>query len=480
MKQLPTDLHALERSTAIYRNLMYHRVLILEPIRQMAFRNMRHLSSTISELHKPQNHNVDSTESREWIGQIQDRMLSDQGTEPSVLNRVLVHKATFTPVKLYMALLYAEIESLIDWNSEYPLSDNIDLSEFLRDQHDFIKLSKRFRHGILHPNEQSTPSEEAWVLSGFQNELPEVQLTVDSIADGLRATLCQDLASALKRLTEIQRWHCYWSFSTWLSEDEATLLNNETYNQLTQEFERMEKEYERICLEVESTELTAAQLDTNRRIFQCMANLHKPANYDVLGEENIQPKMNIRFFRRVAFSETTLPRIIAEDRHVRNVVNNLPNYNFIIDAVGILLNETMERVTFATTGTPGRSNDHVLSAMEHLTFYESQSIAGLAKVCVTLLYGLVQAYRNILKGNPQIADHCIDTVIDDEATAETIRNFRNVVFHVADPKLDPYQLDDLASYVAPEAEEALFNGCSMFLGSISAYAQSNGLECEPE
>ena len=63
-------------------------------------------------------------------------------------------------------------------------------------------------------------------------------------------------------------------------------------------------------------------------------------------------------------------------------------------------------------------------------------------------------------------------MIDDEATVETIRNFRNVVFHVADLKLDPYELDDLASFVALEAEEALFNGFSMFLGSISAYARS--------
>ena len=464
MKQLPSKLHSLERGTVIYRNLMYHRVLILEPIRQMAFRNMRHLSRAITDLPKPENNNVNSTESSTWIAQIQDRMLKDQGVEPSDLNRILVHTATFTPVKLYLALLYAEIEYLSDLNDVYPLTNNTALSEFLQSQNDFIEPSKQFRHGILHPNEQSTPWEEAWVLSGFQNELPEMQRTIDSIADGLRATLRQDVESALKELPGFQQWHCYWGFLTWLSDDEATLLNDATYSQLNQEIDRMGKEYERICLEADSTALTPPQLETNKRVFQCMANLHLPGTNDVIGEVNVQPKMNVRLFKRVEFSETAPPNVTVGDRYLNNVVNNLPNYNFIIDGVGVLLNETLERVPIAEGGAPQRTNDRILSAMEHLTFYERQTIAGQSKVCVALLYGLVQAYQNIRKGNPQIANQSIDNVIDNDAVVETIGKFRNIVFHVADPKLDPYQLDDEASYVAPEAEEALFTGLSMFLG----------------
>ena len=479
MKQPLSELQALERSTAIYRNLMYHRVLILEPIRRMAFRNMRHLSSAIAELPKPKNENIGSNDSSAWTKQIQDRMLKDQGREPSDLNRVLVHTATFTPVKLYLALLYAEIESLTNRKSEYPLFNNTDLSEFLLDRTDFIERSKQFRHGILHPNEQSIPSEEAWVGSGFQNELPEVQRTVDSIADRLRATLRQDIDSALEELPEFQQWHCYWGFLTWLSDDESTLLSDATYGELIREIDRMGKEYERICREADSTELTAVQLDTNQRILQCMTNLHMPNIHDVLGEVNVQPKMNVRFLRRVEFSETLPSGVTVGDRHLSNVISNLSNYNFIIDAVGVLLNETMERIPLGDASTPEGSNDRIPAAMELLTLYERQSIAGLAKVCVALLYGLVQAYGNVRKGHPQLANEDIDNVIDDEATVETIRNFRNVVFHVADLKLDPYQLDDLASFVAPEAEEALFNGFSMFLGSISAYARSNERDLPP-
>ena len=54
-----------------------------------------------------------------------------------------------------------------------------------------------------------------------------------------------------------------------------------------------------------------------------------------------------------------------------------------------------------------------------------------------------------------MANQLIDAVIDDEATKTTIRNFRNVVFHVACPADDPYQLDFDASHVAPGTPEGI-------------------------
>ena len=75
--------------------------------------------------------------------------------------------------------------------------------------------------------------------------------------------------------------------------------------------------------------------------------------------------------------------------------------------------------------------------------------------------------------NHQI-DYIINDHINDHEKITVMRNSRNVVFHVAEPTLDPYRLDDLASYVGPETEQHLFVGFSMFLGAIAAYATSNG------
>ena len=112
MNAQPADLQTLHFRTTVLRNLIYHRVLILEPIRRMAFRNMRHLSDAMADHPVPAHAEVGSVEFNKWVRELQDRMLRDQGSESSELDRVLIQIATFTPVKLYLGLLYAEIEYL--------------------------------------------------------------------------------------------------------------------------------------------------------------------------------------------------------------------------------------------------------------------------------------------------------------------------------------------------------------------------------
>ena len=109
--------------------------------------------------------------------------------------------------------------------------------------------------------------------------------------------------------------------------------------------------------------------------------------------------------------------------------------------------------------------------MGNLTFYERQFIAGLAKVSIALLFGLIRPYQNICRAHSGLVNQQIDAVINDNGAVTTIRDFRNIVFHVADPSLDPYRLDDLASFIAPETEQVLLDGFSKFLGSIGAYAR---------
>ena len=477
----PVSLSILETSATIYRNLAYHRSMILEPVRQMAFRNMRHLSDAMISLPKPEDTDIDSPEAGAWIEQVQNWMLKDQGLEPSDLNRLLLQKATFTPVKLYEALIYAEMEYLDKMRARYPLSDSTDLRDFLQDHSGFVERSKPFRHGILHPNEQSIPSEEAWVLRGFQNELPVVQQTIDTIVNCMRETLHADTQRSLNGLPEFQRCHCYANFLSWLTDDDANMLDDTMYRQLVQEIQRLDEQYSRISRETDSTELTETQSAMNQRILRCMINLHPPRAKDVLAGVSIQTGMNPHHLRRAEFMASPPSGLIKRDRHLNHVINNLPNYNFIIDAVGILLNETAERLptVVGTAGEALESNDRLRSVNEELTIDEGQSMAGLAKVSSALLGGLVDTYQNVRMTNPQMANHLIDAVIDDEATKTTIRNFRNVVFHVACPACDPYQLDFDASHVAPETLRELFIGFSMFCGSVAAHTESGNSANSP-
>ena len=409
-------LRTLEKSTAIYRNVMYHRNMILESMRHIAFRNMRHLGKAIAIYTKPEDVEIHSAQSEAWIQRVQDQMLKDQGLESSELNRLLAQRATFTPVKLYVALLHAEIEYLDEWKGEYPLSSSTELHHFLSSYSSFVELSRNFRHGILHPNNQSIPSEQAWVLSGFENELPRVQNTVDSILNGLQATLREEIKKILIRLPELQKLHCYMQFLAWLVNDDALLLDDDAYSKLTEEVNRVAEEYTRVYKEAGSLELSPDQLQVNRSIYQCMTNLHPPdAFHEPVEESPLQPKMNSRLLKRVVQFMETPPCINSTtDRYLNQFANNLPTYTFIIDAVGVLLNETTERVPLAeATDIVGDSNNRILAAMENLAPYERQSIAGQAKVCSALLQGLVRPYENVCRTNPGLANQHIESVVSD-------------------------------------------------------------------
>ncbi|MCY4554800.1 MAG: hypothetical protein OXF79_00110 [Chloroflexi bacterium] len=471
MNTQPAGLLTLHFRTAILRNLIYHRALILEPIRRLAFRNMRHLSIAMADHGVPADRTVGSVGPNERVRELQDRMLRDQGSEPSALNRVLIEIATFTPVKLYSGLLYAEIEYLEQQAGEHPLSGNQDLCDFLRDNGGLIEYSKRFRHGMLHPSGESIPSEEAWISSGFHHDLPRAQMTIDTIIREARETLHLEVQSALLELPELQRWHCYHEFLTWLSNDDATLLNETRHNQLVQEIEHQNEEYPRILRAAESTQPTAVQLETNELLFQCLKNLHHPGALggEVADEGSLQPAMDPRLLTRVAFAANPPATVKEWDRQARHVGNNLANYSFLLDAVGVLINETMSLDPFRQTfGEPGDPDGRIRAAMERLTFDQRQSMSGHSKVCVALLQGLVHAYENVKHRNPQMGNPNVDAVMADGGAKITIQTFRNIVFHVAEPSLDPYEIDDDASWVAPQSLHDLLLGFSMFLGSMTA------------
>ena len=465
------DLQTLHFGTTVLRNLIYHRALILEPIRRLAFRNMRHLTAAMVDHHPPTDAQVDSVEFNEWVRELQDRMLRDQGYEFSEVHRVLIQIATFTPVKLYLALLYAEIEYLEERAGEHSVFGNQDLGDFLRDNGDLIGHSKCFRHGMLHPNAGSILSEEEWVSSGFHDHLPRVQMRVDAIIGEARERLRSEVASALLELPELQRWHCYRNFLTWLSNDDAMLLDDVRYHQLVREIERQNDEYPGILRATGSPQPTEAQLETNELLLQCMTNLHYPLPFggEVAEEGSLQPEMNPRFCGRVEFAVNPTATVKEWDRYARHVWDNLANYNFLLDAVGVLLNETMSQVSGEqTVGEPDDADGRVGAAIERLTFEQKQSIAGRSKVCLALLQGLVNAYENVTRRNPQMANQHVDAVMANGGAKRTIQNFRNIVFHVAKPSLDPYEIDDDASWLGPGSQHDLFTGFSMFLGFMTA------------
>ena len=204
------------------------------------------------------------------------------------------------------------------------------------------------------------------------------------------------------------------------------LLDDVRYHQLNREIERQNDEYPGI-LSGDGINPTDPGPTGNE---QAALPVHdKPAlpmavrRRSRRGKVRQQPKMNLRFFKRVEFAVN--PTAIANewDRHTRHVRNNLANYNFLLDAVGVLLNETMSQVSVEqAVGEPDDADGRVGAAIERLTFDQKQSIAGRSKVCLALLQGLVNAYEIVTRRTPQMANQHVDAVMANGGAKQTIQN----------------------------------------------------------
>ena len=421
---------------------------------------------------KPLGSKMDSPAALCWIEAVQDQMLKDQALEASAFNRWMLQTTTFTPVKIYVALLYAEVEYLQKQRERYPL-DQIDaLEAIFQNETEFIHTSSAFRHGMLHPQAGNDQFETEWLERGFQNRLPEIQRTVDSITLEAKARVRSDIQAVLVDLSDLQRWICLARFTSSLVGDDAVLLDNAQYDHLLESINQLDEELPKIRFRNESLELCPGQLRIVERVLHCMANLHDwgvPAHDEsVFGD--IQPKMRPRFFQRAEFIDDSPCGLTSLNRHTNAVARNLAGYNRIIDAAGILLNESRSAVPGLDEAIErGEPTGEIVQLVHNSPLYVRHSVVGLGIVAEALLYSVVQAYQSVCRENPSLQNGLVLSAVADPRKLRAMRSLRNTVFHVAFPESDPYEIGDLASEGDPDHLRNLFAGLSAFVGSMSRY-----------
>ena len=106
------SLKAVGSAVALFRCLRHHRTHLLEGLRRTAARNMRHFERVCEHEPRPRGVELGDPAIERWIERVQIRTLSDQGLPNTRINRAVLPFATFLPVRVYYAALYAEIEFL--------------------------------------------------------------------------------------------------------------------------------------------------------------------------------------------------------------------------------------------------------------------------------------------------------------------------------------------------------------------------------
>ena len=466
------ELPRFERGSSVVRNLAFHRTNVLEPVRRVAFRNMQFLGRAMSVHPKPDNSGMNSPQARSWVKSVQDQMLTYQGLEPSELDRRLLNTAMFMPVKVYMALWYAELEYLEQHYHEYPLAGTSILAKVLQRETEFIAASKEFRHSMLHPQPSSARVEDDWLDRGFQNRLPQLQRAVDAVTTQAKGACHSDVQSLLFELTDVQRWMCLANFASAILADDAVLVDDVRYEQFKALVLRLDEDFPRIRREKEERELSPEEVRVVRQVVECMTNLHD-WGVPVLDEtilSGIPSRMRPGFFKRAEFIEGSPYTLAVQNRHSRAVAANLDHYDFLLDAAGMFLNESRAAVPGLEAAIErGNTIDELVRHVGDAPLPVHHAMFGLGNVVDALLYGIVEAYRSVCTKNPSMENDLVSPAIADGQKITALRLQRNAVFHVARPNSDPYRVEDLVTQLDPDYRRSLFTGLSMFLGSMAQY-----------
>ena len=454
-----------------YRNLFYYRTVIVEGIRQIAFRNMAHLTHAMA---RPPR--LSSVAGDDWIAEVQRRMLHDQGMDDTSLNRTLIAWATYHPLQVYLALLYAQVEFYRNCCRGTPILDDSSFTAYLDGRGEFVEKLRPFRHFFLHPSKDSAPSELGFLsVRGSYNLAPEIQSKLDEYLHDMRGRLLGELLGMLSDLPDVQRLYC---LSRFLPENLIRMLEHS---------DLQGQEH----VQGQMAELMASWAQLGDEATSWLRSPVQEEKAAILAGylNDLSPSIPEQTYtdlppHQTPMSMLTLSSLIAglapdsygSGRYAAHVQRNIGELRRVIIAGGVLLNElvtgrgrftpqylkdlasTMSRGDFANLLYGDLFSDGLQHADEQVS---------LGRVSAALLYEPLRLYRKLIEETPGMSRPGLDEITDPPALA-ALAIHRNSVFHVCEPRQDPRHADlAVARPALLEAVSRLHPELSAFFGVAS-------------
>ncbi len=203
------DLAHLRTTVMQFQDLFHHRTVLLEPVRRMTYRNMAHLTDAMDRC-EASGHTHSGKD--DMIRCRQTVMLNDQGLEVTPLTLMLTGLSTFAPMKLYLALLYAELEYFQKRLTATTSLQDEGFSKYLSCKVEWLGALKSFRLQFLRPGSKPGGEEEFLQTRDSYNLAPMVQSKLDEYLEQRRLHLHGMIQSALDCLPDIQWVNVLWRF----------------------------------------------------------------------------------------------------------------------------------------------------------------------------------------------------------------------------------------------------------------------------
>lgn len=442
------DLNLDDVRTAVsrYRNLFYHRTVVLEGIRKIAFRNMVHLVEAIEYCESCQ-----ILDDANPVSLFQKKMLEDQGLKNDSFNRMLIGWATFYPLQVYLALLYAEIEHYRRFCEKSEILSDDALSGFLDNRMQFISKLHGFRDFFLHPSKDNAPLESAFLGhgDGSYNLAPELQKNLDEFMVRTRLKLADILKGILVSLPEVQRFYCTWGFIQLNYKRMEDHQDPQGMEHLVTQLEKLSKQMGSNSEDVDSWSPNPRQRKTAETLMECMNQVNPSGpEQQHANLATKQAPMTIHTLTGLLFGEQR-PQSYGNSRAAIHLAESKTWYQRLIITAGVLLNEaitvrgmySMEQLGELAHSMPlDEFHDVRMKAISGQGLQHGNEMASLSRVGVALLYEPLRRYAGIAKDNRLVASRALDKFSTPDKLKH-LRIFRNSVFHVPAGSKHPLQVD---------------------------------------
>lgn len=442
----PEDLDraGFDVAVGVYRNLLHHRTVYLEGIRRIAFRNMIHLreaEGACGPFSSSQNWD-------EWALRVQAKMLADQGLEDNALNQIVIALATFYPVQIYLALLYAEIEYIGRYRKRSTLLEDGDVFAYLDREQETVSRLKGFRTALLHPGKRDGDSLEMDFLGYGEsyNVAPQMQTVIDDYLKRLQGRLVPLLSKAVSELPPIQRLHClarglHLNFERMKRhrDPEGMAHTAAQMNRLAAEWVKMPED-PGLWSPTASEEKLISRLSDHMNVlnpsgpeqrYQTVATRQRPMDLGLLAP---------------LFSGAGTPELYGDSRVARSAGRNSEFILRLITAAGMLLHEARaHRAEFPVAENrkvperpPFVFTEVRPPEFDELGLQDREVAVAPFRIGAALLYEPLRLYSQMKRDDASVHDDALSAFLD---RMKTLKRFRNSVFHVQRLSECPIEID---------------------------------------
>ena len=408
-----------------YRNLQHHRSTILEGVRLIAFRNINHMFRAMKRL------GIQSFSNDGEIEAVCDIMFQEQGMDPSLNSRQVLEFATTIPWESYCCLLFAELESYQRASHKNPSLRFAPLESFCLSHGDVLDHLNIMRDKVLHPGKRVHLSDaiDNFIESGeevdghYYSTVFQGQRLIDLYIAVLRTMLAQQIAEGVRPLAE-------------------------------------------------GSGVPKSELEKFRWVRNILSN-PLPVFGDNLEYERDQSPFNMRTWYILGLYRDYEPAEGSEfPSYLRSAKTDC--MRMLMRSL-VLHNEFVNMIDFGKLrGIKTRAEldaHHPLELMDvgnsTVDFQRAQDCIAPVRVGSALLAEPLRLYYQAISEVPALRLGEIEEIAGPGPVPLALRNYRNIVFHVAHESMDPDEIEaDYVSEVSPETMMSLLPHLIRFYLSV--------------